>query len=71
MQTALILIGVLGGLVLLIWLGLRIKPACLPAFPQPSGEQRLVHLPRDLPAPARGSITVGSTIASRSGRAHS
>jgi hypothetical protein len=41
----------LAGLVGLGWLGIRIKPAPLPAFPQKSGDAKTVPLPEDLPAP--------------------
>jgi hypothetical protein len=51
MQVVLILVGVLGSVVLLIWLGLRIKPARLPAFAQQSGKSGTAPLPPDLPAP--------------------
>jgi len=51
MKILLILVGGLVSLVLLGWLGLRIKPASLPDFPQQSGEVRAVPLPEGLPAP--------------------
>jgi hypothetical protein len=51
MKILLILVGVLIALALLVWLGLRIKPAPLPAFPQQSGELETVPLPEGLPAP--------------------
>jgi hypothetical protein len=46
-----IILGVLAGLILLFALGLRIKPASLPAFPQGSRRASNVPLPPDLPAP--------------------
>ncbi|MGD2207681.1 MAG: hypothetical protein PVH17_12980 [Anaerolineae bacterium] len=51
MKVFLILVGVLVGLIVLVWLGLRIKPAPLSAFPQQSGEAETLPLPEDLPAP--------------------
>jgi hypothetical protein len=50
-QVVLTLVGILGGLVLLIWLGLRIKPARWPVFPQQSGKSGTTPLPLGLPAP--------------------
>jgi len=46
-----ILVGVPVFLVLLGWLGLRIRPAPLPAFPQQSVDLETVPLPEDLPVP--------------------
>jgi hypothetical protein len=51
MEILLISAGVLFVLVLLIWLGLRIKPAPLSALPQQAGELETIPLPNDLPAP--------------------
>jgi hypothetical protein len=51
MKILLIVVGVLAGLVVVGWLGLRIKPAPLPAFSQKSGDAKTVPLPDDLPAP--------------------
>ena len=51
MKILLTFVGAFVVLVLLGWLGLRIKPAPLPAFPQQTGELRTVPLPKDLPAP--------------------
>jgi hypothetical protein len=51
MKVLPIILGVLIGLVALIWLGLRVSPAPLPAFPQQSGELQKQPLPEDLPAP--------------------
>jgi hypothetical protein len=51
MKILLILLGVLVALVLLGWLGLRIKPRRLPAFPQQTEEQGTLPLPEGLPAP--------------------
>jgi hypothetical protein len=53
MKILLILVGVLVVLVLLIWLGLCIKPAPLSAFPQQAGELEKTPLPEDLPAPVK------------------
>ena len=50
-KIILILFGVLAVLVLLVWLGLRIKPAPFAAFPQAPGAVETVPLPGDLPAP--------------------
>jgi hypothetical protein len=51
MKILLIIVGVLVGLVVLGWLGLRIEPGPLPAFSRQSGELETVPLPQDLPAP--------------------
>lgn len=51
MKALLIVVGTLVGLVVLGWLGLRIKPAPFPAFPQGSGRAETIPLPGDLPAP--------------------
>ena len=51
MKILLILVGALALLVLLGWVGLRIKPRSLPAFPQQSEERRTIPLPEGLPAP--------------------
>jgi len=51
MKTLLIAMGFLIALFLLGWLGLRIKSAPLPAFPQRDGGAVTVPLPEDLPAP--------------------
>jgi len=51
MKILLIFAGVPTALVLLVWLGLRIKPAPFPAFPQQAGGVKTVPLPEDLPAP--------------------
>lgn len=51
MKILLILVGVLVGLVLLGWLGLRVKPAPFTAFAQQSGGFETVPLPENLPAP--------------------
>ncbi len=51
MKIILILAAVLVALVLLSWLGLRIKPAPFPAFPQEPGPTETVPLPEGLPAP--------------------
>ena len=41
MKILLIVVGALVGLVLLVWVGLQIRPAPLPAFPQESGALHL------------------------------
>lgn len=51
MQTWLIVVGGLVVLVVLIWLGLRLKPAPLPPFRQKSGRRETMALPEGLPAP--------------------
>jgi hypothetical protein len=51
MKVLLLIVGTLVGLVVLVWLGLRIKPAPFPAFPQQSGNAGTLPLPADLPAP--------------------
>lgn len=43
--------GVLAALVSLVWVGLRVKPAPLPAFPLESSEPEVFRVPEDLPAP--------------------
>jgi hypothetical protein len=51
MKILLIVLGALVGLVVLLWLGLQVRPAPLAAFPQPSGPVDTVPLPGGLPAP--------------------
>jgi len=51
MKILLIVLGSLVGLVVLIWLGLRVQPAPLAAFPQRSGSVDTVPMPDGLPAP--------------------
>jgi hypothetical protein len=51
MKIVLIVIGVLAALGVLAWVGLRVKPGLLPAFPQRSGDAETVPLPGGLPAP--------------------
>jgi hypothetical protein len=51
MKVLVILIGILVALILVGWLGLRIKPRPFPAFPQPAGEIKTIPLPDGLPAP--------------------
>lgn len=50
-KVALIVVAVLVGLVLLGWIGLHVKPAPFPAFPQASVNIETVPLPDGLPAP--------------------
>ena len=51
MKILFIFVGIVFALVLLGWLGLQIKPAPLPAFPEQAGGLETVPLPEDLPAP--------------------
>jgi len=51
MKIILIFVGILLALALLVWLGLRVKPGPLPAFPQQSGTLEAQPLPEGLPAP--------------------
>lgn len=51
MKILIIILGIVGGLGLLVWLGLSVKPGPLPAFAGENGEMRLVPLPEDLPDP--------------------
>lgn len=51
MKIAVILLCVLVGLVALLWLGLKIRPKSLPAFPQRGRAPETVPLPAGLPAP--------------------
>jgi len=51
MKILFIFVGIVVALVLLGWLGLQIKPAPLPAFPEQAGRLETVPLPEDLPAP--------------------
>jgi hypothetical protein len=51
MKVVVILIGLLVGLVLLIWLGLKVKPAPFPPYPGGVTEFETIPLPPGLPAP--------------------
>ncbi|MBN1149234.1 MAG: hypothetical protein JXA78_18380 [Anaerolineales bacterium] len=51
MKILAIIIAVLVALVLIAWVGTKIKPRPFPAFPQPSGAIRAIPLPGGLPAP--------------------
>ncbi|MGD8998503.1 MAG: hypothetical protein PVH80_10375 [Anaerolineae bacterium] len=51
MKILLIVVAIVFGLLLLGWVGLRIKPRPLPAFPQQSGDMETQPLPEGLPAP--------------------
>jgi hypothetical protein len=51
MQIILILLGALAALLLLGWLGLKVKPAPFAAYPQPSPALEMLPLPEGLPAP--------------------
>lgn len=45
------LVGVIGGVLAVGWLGLRTKPKRLPGYPEPTPEVDKFDLPDDLPAP--------------------
>lgn len=51
MKIVIVLVGILASLLLLAWVGVRIKPAPFDVFPQPQGELQSVPLPNGLPAP--------------------
>lgn len=51
MQTVLILAGVVAGLAFLVWLGVHVRPAAVPAYPQQQPELETLPLPAGLPAP--------------------
>ena len=51
MKTVFIILGILVGLVLLAWLGLKIMPGPFPEFSGEAGEISYVPLPEDLPQP--------------------
>lgn len=51
MRITWIVVGVLAALVLLGWLGLQIKPASFPLYPQGTAIEGTVPLPDGLPAP--------------------
>ncbi len=51
MKIFFILVGIVAGLVVLIWLGLQIKPQPFPPFPQQASVTEFMPLPDDLPAP--------------------
>src|SRR5512140_548791 len=51
LDIVLIIAGAMLLLVLLIWLGLHVKPAPFPAYPQKTVEIKYVPLPTGLPAP--------------------
>ena len=51
MKFALVLLGVVAGLGLVVWVGLRIKPKPLPAFGREPSEPAYVPLPAGLPEP--------------------
>jgi len=56
--------GVLLAPILLVWLGLRIRPAALPAFAPQSSPPETVPLPSGLPAPVERfyRVTYGETV---------
>ncbi len=51
MQILLGLVGVIVLLLLLAWVGLQVKPASFPAYPQQTPQLETVPLPQGLPAP--------------------
>jgi len=51
-KIILIIIGILGALLTLGWLGLQIKPRPFPPYPQQQPELDTIPLPEGLPAPA-------------------
>jgi hypothetical protein len=51
MQTFLIVLAVMAALLLLAWLGLHVKAAAVPAYPQRQPALENVPLPKGLPAP--------------------
>ncbi|RIK36163.1 MAG: hypothetical protein DCC55_28170 [Chloroflexi bacterium] len=51
MKVLLILAYIIIGLILVGWVGLKIRPAPFPAFPQPAPALETVPLPAGLPAP--------------------
>ena len=54
MQFVLILIGVVGALAALVWVGLHVKPKSFPRFAERTPELETVPLREDLPAPVAG-----------------
>jgi hypothetical protein len=51
MRVVYLIVGILIALIVLVWVGLRVKPAPLADFPQQSGEVEMVPLPENLPQP--------------------
>ncbi len=51
MKVIVIIIGVLVGIVLIVWLGLKVKPAPFPSYPGGATEFETLPLPAGLPAP--------------------
>lgn len=51
MKITIILLSVIVGLVVLLWLGLKVKPAPFVPFPQSTPELETMPLPEGLPAP--------------------
>ena len=51
MNILIILVGVLAVLILLGWLGLRVKPKPFPAYPEQTPKMEIIPLPAGLPAP--------------------
>ena len=57
MKTILIILGILAGLVLAAWLGLKIMPGSLPLYSGEEGELTYLSLPDDLPQPVERFYT--------------
>lgn len=53
LQVITLLAGILVALAVIFWLGLRIKPAPFPAYPEPTGDLPRVPLREGLPTPVR------------------
>ncbi len=51
MKILFILLGVIAAVVLLVWLGLRVKPAPFPGFGQTQPQLRTIPIPANLPEP--------------------
>jgi hypothetical protein len=51
MRIALIILAILAGIILVLWLGLQVKPKAFSPFPQTSQPLETIPLPADLPAP--------------------
>jgi hypothetical protein len=64
MQTFLILVAAVGGVVVLAWIGLRIRPRPFPAYPEETTLVDALELPADLPPPVHRffEAIVGSRV---------
>jgi hypothetical protein len=64
METFLILVAGAGGIVVLAWLGLRIRPRAFPAYPEETALVDAMELPADLPPPVHRffEAIVGSRV---------